>query len=269
MPKYVDAAKDRIRKGLRRFVPILEKAKQSGLNEADTRTIIKTMLEELLGYDKFFDVTAEFSIKGQYADFAVKIEDQIRFFIEAKAIGIELDERHLFQVVGYAANHGHDWAVLTNGDEWKVFRLFTGPERRTEKVCAVRLTDPDVPPRDKVERLFLVSKEGFRAKALESYWAKVEALHPKRLAQLLFQPKVLSLLGREVRRHAKSRVSDEQVRDVLLNQVVRGSLADELKNEGNGKRTAPRRKNKTGGSIPEQPGSGSRQDPSRGGSVKH
>lgn len=231
MPKYVEAAKERIRIGLRKFAPILEKARQSGLNEADTRTIIKIMLEDLLGYDKFFDVTAEFSVKGQYADFAVKIDDQIKFFIEAKAIGIELDERHLFQVVGYAANHGHDWAVLTNGDEWKVFRLFSGAERRTEKVCTVRLSDPETPPRDKVEHLFLISKEGFRAKALESFWTKVESLHPKRLVQLLFEPKVLTALGREVRRQAKSRISNEQIRDVLLNQVIRGALADELKDE--------------------------------------
>jgi predicted type IV restriction endonuclease len=229
MPKYVDAAKDRIRKGLRRFAPIIEKAKQAGLNEADTRTIIKTMLDELLGYDKFFDVTAEYSIKGQYADFAVKIEDQIRFFIEAKAVGVELDERHLFQVVGYAANHGHDWTVLTNGDQWRIYRLFSGPERRTELACAISLTDPDLPLKDKVDALFLLSKEGFKAKALEAYWAKVEALHPKRIAQVLMLPKVLTIIGREVRRKAKSRVSDEQVRDVLLNQVIRGSLADEVK----------------------------------------
>ena len=133
-PKYVDDASSRIQSTIKKFQNIVGQAKQRNLNEADTRDIVKAMISDLLGFDPFFEVTGEFSIKGQYADFAIKSNDSILFFTEVKSIDTKLDEKHLFQVIGYAANHGVEWAVLTNAERWVVYRLFAGEEKKTEVV---------------------------------------------------------------------------------------------------------------------------------------
>jgi len=73
------------------------------MNESDTSNIINDMLGEMFGYDKFFDVTTEYKIKGQYADYGVKIDDKLTFIIEVKAIGVSLNDNHIFQASSYAS----------------------------------------------------------------------------------------------------------------------------------------------------------------------
>jgi len=81
MAKYVDAAKQRISDNLRRFTKIIEQAKNRGVNEADTRDIVKAILGDVLGYDPFFEVTGEYSVKGQYADIPGRFSSIKRVFV--------------------------------------------------------------------------------------------------------------------------------------------------------------------------------------------
>ncbi|MBS1713472.1 MAG: type I restriction enzyme HsdR N-terminal domain-containing protein [Armatimonadetes bacterium] len=233
MAKYVDTAKQRISDGLKKYTKIIEQAKNRGVNEADTRDIVKAVLGDVLGYDPFFEVTGEYSVKGQYADFGVKLGDEIRFFVEVKSVGTKLEEKQMFQIIGYAANQGHDWGLLTNGDEWQVYRLFTGADRGTERVFSVRLTDAETPLKDKVETLFLVSKEGFRANALQDHWSRAQVLNPLKVAEKLCEEKVLLAIRTELQRGIGFTLSVDAVCAVLLNQVIRGDIADKIKSGAN------------------------------------
>lgn len=233
-PKYVDDAQLRIAGAIKKFTKIVQQAQTRNINEADTRDIVKAMVAEILGFDPFFEVTGEFSIKGQYADFAVKTNDAIQFFIEVKSIDAKLDEKHLFQVIGYAANQGTEWAVLTNSNRWIVYRLFAGDEKRTEPVIDFSILE-DSPKA--IECDFLkFSKEGIRAGRLQTHYLNMQALHPKRVAQLLWSEPVLELVRKEIKKTSGLAVTTETVRDILVNQVVRGDLADEYK--GNIKKSA-------------------------------
>jgi predicted type IV restriction endonuclease len=229
MAKYVDAAKQRISEGVRKYAKILELAKKRAVNEADTRDIVKAVLGDVLGYDPFFEVTGEYSVKGQYADFGVKLGDQIRFFVEVKSVGTKLEDKQMFQIIGYAANQGHEWGVLSNGDTWNVYRLFTGQEKGTELVVSVTLTDSQLQNRDKVERLFMLSKEGFRQNALLEHWNRVQVLNPLRIAEKLCEEKVLKAIRTEVQRGCGFEVPVEAISSVILNQVIRGDLSDKIK----------------------------------------
>jgi len=39
-----------------------------------------------------------------------------------KAIGVELDDRHVKQAIDYGTNQGVEWVMLTNGVVWRVNR---------------------------------------------------------------------------------------------------------------------------------------------------
>ncbi|MDI6632248.1 MAG: type I restriction enzyme HsdR N-terminal domain-containing protein [Thermoanaerobacteraceae bacterium] len=115
LPKKIE---DRLKRGIKRYQPILSSAKSRDVNESDTVTIIKDILSDVFGYDKYSEITSEYSIRGTYCDLAIKIDNELRMLIEAKAIGSELKDGFVKQAVDYAANQGIEWVVLTNGDIW-------------------------------------------------------------------------------------------------------------------------------------------------------
>ncbi len=116
----------RLISGIKKFQNILKLAKTRDINESDTVTIIMDMLNEVFGYDKYSEITSEYAIKKTYCDLAIKIEEKLRFLIEVKSIGLDLKTDHIKQVVDYGANQGVDWVILTNGDNWKVYKIIFG-----------------------------------------------------------------------------------------------------------------------------------------------
>lgn len=54
VPKKVT---DRLIAGIKKYQPILAAAKARDVGEADTVTIIKDMLSEIFGYDKYSELT--------------------------------------------------------------------------------------------------------------------------------------------------------------------------------------------------------------------
>ena len=50
--------KDQLVKGLKKFQPIIKKAKAADINESDTVTIIVDMLSDVFGYDKYAEITS-------------------------------------------------------------------------------------------------------------------------------------------------------------------------------------------------------------------
>lgn len=45
--------------GLKRLLPIVEQQKSRDVSEADTVTIVKDLLSEVFGYDKYAELTGE------------------------------------------------------------------------------------------------------------------------------------------------------------------------------------------------------------------
>ena len=70
------------------------------------------------------------TVDGKSVDYAMKVNRKPVLLIEAKPLDDPLtDVKGITQVVGYAANDGIDWCVLTNGVEYKIYRS-------TEKAAA-------------------------------------------------------------------------------------------------------------------------------------
>lgn len=90
-------------KGLRKFSPIWQDAKDKDLNEADVVTRIIKFMEEALGYDAISHITKEFQIKDRFVDLAIRIDSKVRFYVEAKSSNTNLKESQIFQAESYAS----------------------------------------------------------------------------------------------------------------------------------------------------------------------
>ena len=141
IPKRVS---ERFRTTIRQYVKLLETQRARDVSEADTVTIVKDILGDTLGYDKYADITGEHAIRGTYCDLAVQIDGQLQLLIEVKAIGIDLNERHIKQAVDYAANQGVDWVVLTNGVTWILYHMVFKKPIEHQEVARINLVDLNI-----------------------------------------------------------------------------------------------------------------------------
>ncbi|HZP80602.1 MAG TPA: hypothetical protein VFB21_03100 [Chthonomonadaceae bacterium] len=220
MLKYSDNTRSRIHDGLKKYSRIVAQARQRGMNERDTGDIVRAILGDMLGYDPFFDVTAEVSLRGGQADYAVLTDERLRFLVAIKSINVVPNAAHLLGLSGTAAPAYADWIVLTNADVWACYRLGVGADRHAAPVFRTSLLDT-APLDEKTTLFFLLSKEGAQQEALSQYWEQTQVLHPSRLASLLLSEEVLTLLRREIQRTASYRVDRQVLYDLLTREVLR------------------------------------------------
>jgi len=218
---------ERISQNLKKFQSILESAKTRDVTEADTVTIIKDMLSDIFGYDKYSEITSEYAIRGTYCDLAIKLDGKVSLLIEAKAIGIELKENHVKQAIDYASNLGIDWVVLTNGIIWNVYHvIFSKP---IEKELIVSFDAINLKPRqDKdIETIYLLCKEGWQKSVLSDYKTQQEALSRYTIGALLQSETLIDVLRRELRRISPEiKIEEQSIKDVLINEVIKREVLE-------------------------------------------
>ncbi len=221
IPKRVDA---RIKTALKKYKPILLEARRTDRSEEDTVTIVRDMLADVFGYDKYKDITGEYQIRGTYCDLAVKIDGQLRFLIEVKAADRTLKEKHIRQATDYAAKEGIEWVILTNGLEWQIFKMVYEKPISFETVFKIDLQSSD---NDAVEKIYLLSYEGAKKKAIRQYHAQVKALNRYSIAACIISEPVLKVISRELKRAAPGiRIDIEDVEDLIMRDVVKRDIIE-------------------------------------------
>jgi predicted type IV restriction endonuclease len=110
-PKWETEARDRLRAAIRRFSRPLADLVARDANEGDTRLLVTDFLCDGLGFDKYADLTTEYQVKGEFADYGVRIDRDLVAFIEVKRVATKLSTRHLRQVEMYAVNEGVEWVI--------------------------------------------------------------------------------------------------------------------------------------------------------------
>jgi hypothetical protein len=224
VPKRIS---ERIVSGIKKYQPILSSAKARDVGEADTVTIIKDMLSEVFGYDKYSEITSEFSIRGTYCDLAIKLDNKLATLIEAKAIGLDLKEQHVKQAVDYAANQGVDWVLLTNGAVWRVYHIVFAKPIEQELVLEFDALNLSTRSDKDVETLFLLCKEGWQKSAIGEYHSQKQALSRFFIGAVLQTDPVLDMIRRELRRVSPDvKIDSEQIKDVLKNEVIKREVLE-------------------------------------------
>jgi hypothetical protein len=190
------------------------------MNSIDTGDIVRAMLGDMLGYDPFFDVTSEASVRGPHADHAVLLDNQLRFLLIVKAIGSVPHAAHLLRLSGTNLPTYAEWAVATNADIWACYRLGIGPDRHPELVLRVSLLDNSTFD-DKLTAFAMLSKEGLQQNALVDHWEQNRALNPGRIAAMLLSDELLNLLRRELQREIHYRADKQSLREILIRDVLK------------------------------------------------
>jgi hypothetical protein len=219
--------RERLVAGIKRFQPILANAKARDVNESDTVTIIKDILSEVFGFDKYSEVTSEYTIRSTFVDLAIKIDGALELIIEVKAIGLDLKDNHVKQAVDYAANQGVEWVVLTNGVTWNVYRVaFKQP---IEHELVFKIDFPALLPKndDDLEMLYLVTREALVKSALGDYHAQRQALSRYFIGAVTLSEPVLDVIRRELRRLSPDvRIDNAQISDVLTQEVIKREVVE-------------------------------------------
>lgn len=223
IPKKVET---RIKTGVKNFQKIIDDAKSRDVNESDTVTIITDMLADICGYDKYTEITREYAIRNTYCDLAIKLDDVPAFLIEVKAVGLELKEPHLRQALNYAANSGIEWVILTNGDHWQARRVIFGKPVTSEIAFNFLFSEPNKLA-DLVDYFFLISKEGVKKSAIDSFHEECQLTSRYMIAAALQTETVVNAIRRQLICPGKRvSIDNEKIVELLRNQILKREVLD-------------------------------------------
>lgn len=225
----------RLQDGIKKFQPVLSLAKKKDVNESDTVTIISDIINEVLGYDKYLEITSEYAIKKTFCDLAIKIDGKIKILVECKAIGIELKDDHTKQATDYGSNEGIDWVILTNGQHWKIFKIIFAKPIEKELVYEFDMLQLNHRKPESLELLYYISKEACVKNAtsnLEDFRIQKQALSKFSIGQLLLTEPLLEALRKTLRKvspNIKATTSD--LKEILENEVLKREILEDARIE--------------------------------------
>jgi hypothetical protein len=218
---------ERAKGNLRRYQRILESARSRDVNESDTCVIVSDILADLLGYDKYSDVTTEFAIRSTFCDLAIKLDGRVQYLIEVKSIGTDLKDNHVKQAVDYAANQGVEWVLLTNGIVWQAYRLRFEKPIQHDEVFTLDLLEPNAKPSHLLEKLYLISREAAGGSALGTYAQTKEATSRYVIGQLLLDDPVIAMVRRQLRKLFPGiRIAEAEIAELLRTEVLKREVLD-------------------------------------------
>ena len=224
IPKKVAA---RISSNLKAYQTVAQSHKSKDVSEADTVTLVKDILADCFGYDKYQELTSEQQIRGTYCDLAVKIDGNVKYLIEVKAAGVALNESHLRQAVSYGAGQGIEWVVLTNAVEWRLHRIKFSKPLDHEEVSSFNILEINPKKEDDLKRMFLLCREGISSDAMGTYHQHTQILNRYTVAQILLTEPAVSCVRKEIRKlFPEIKIDPEQITDILNNEVLKRDVIE-------------------------------------------
>jgi len=163
----VETIKQEIGKLIEKYNRVVVEKQDIKYNEEMTKKDFILPLFRALGWntEDSNEVTAEEQISKGRADYSFRINGIPKFFLEAKAIKIDLNEQKFIeQAINYAWNKGCTWAVLTNFENLEIYNS----EWKTNNLMQSHLKS--IPCHQYLERfneLWLLSKESFEQGLLD------------------------------------------------------------------------------------------------------
>lgn len=218
---------ERIATTIKTFQAVAASHKSKDVSEADTVTLIKDILSDCFGFDKYHELTSEQQIRGTFCDLAVKIDGKIKYLIEVKAAGVSLNDSHLRQALAYGANQGIEWVVLTNAVEWRLHRIKFGQPIDHEEVSSFNFLEVNAKNEEDLKKMFLLCREGIGSDAMDAYHQHCQVLNRYTVAQVLLTETIVSAVRKELRKlFPDTKIDQQQISDILYNEVLKRDVIE-------------------------------------------
>jgi hypothetical protein len=188
------------------------------LDESGTRLMINFFLTDVLGYAAIEEVKTEYMIKGTYADYMIQSNGVRHFLVEVKALSLQLSDKHLRQTINYGANEGIEWALLTNGKVFELYKILFNKPIDAKKVFSIDLSDSSQ-YKHFIEHLQYLHRDAVFKKSLKQLWNKCSALDPINVAGILYSKEGLDLIKKIIKKKYNEKCDDEEVIK-SLNRIV-------------------------------------------------
>jgi len=147
----------------------------SRVSEEDTKRILITPTIKALGWNTldFDEVRNEYRHRSSDnpVDYALFVNRSPVLFVEAKPLEHSLEDRRwVIQAINYANAAGVDWCVLTNGANWRVYKVHAQGEVDRKLFESVSIEHRDgLAVAAKV--LALLTRDNMGARAIDELWA--------------------------------------------------------------------------------------------------
>jgi len=162
-----DKARNDIADLVEKYNKVVEEDRVRTFNEETTKKDFILPLFRALGWkvEDSKEVTAEETISKRRVDYGFRIDGISKFFLEAKSLKVNLDNKKYFeQAISYAWHKGCTWAVLTDFEEIKVLNAeIKAPNYLQSRFMSIKCNDF----LDRFDELLLLSKESFEQGLLD------------------------------------------------------------------------------------------------------
>ncbi|MEJ0056277.1 MAG: hypothetical protein WDN75_11825 [Bacteroidota bacterium] len=139
--------------------------------------------------------------------------------MEVKALSLTLSDKHLRQAINYGANEGIEWALLTNGRHFDLYKILFNKPIESKLVLSLDLS-ADINPKSIIEHLQFLHKDSVSKKGLALLWNKHAALDPVTLAGLLYSKPVTNFIKKELKKKYKTKFDDSEITNAVNNLVT-------------------------------------------------
>jgi len=149
----------------------IAKFRGQSIGEENTKHALIEPVLKALGWDveDLDEVRCEYKLKqaDNPVDYAFFVHGNLRLFVEAKALGENLD-KCAHQIMGYAGVAGVvEWIVLTNGNEYRIYNAHAQVpiEQKLFKRVVLASDEPDI-----LGTLLLLSKAQLQGTVIDDLW---------------------------------------------------------------------------------------------------
>lgn len=224
-PKWESDARDRLRTFIRRFNKPLSGLADRDANEGDTRLLVTDFLCDGLGFDKYEDLTTDYQVKGEFADYGIRIDKDLIAFIEVKRIATKLGAKHLRQVQACALNEGVEWVLLTNGARWQAYHVTAAMPVKIDLALDVDLLG-DETLNQKINQLFYLTRESLKRRQIDELWKVKRATSPQSLTATILSDAVVDAIRKELRRTTGHKIEADEISALLKETIIRPECFD-------------------------------------------
>jgi len=162
-----ERAKEEIKKIIEKYNKAVEENRVNKYNEEMTKKDFILPLFRALGWDveNSNEVTAEEHVSKGRVDYSFRIKGIPKFFLEAKALKEDLENRKfLEQAINYAWHKGCTWAVLT---DFEGLKIINSEIKESNPLQSIFISLNASNYLDRFDQLWLLSRESFEQGLLD------------------------------------------------------------------------------------------------------